>query len=400
MFTLTKRTARRLFVRRQLLAGARPPAAAASIMSVARRLGCLQLDPTSAVAPSHILVLGARLGPFDRAALDRLLWGDRALFEYWAHAASIVLTEDYQIHNLMMRRWPGDGSAWSTNAREFMDANAGLRRRIMTRLRREGPLPARTFADYDSAPWKSSGWTNDRNVDRMLTFLWAKGKVLVSARRSGVRWWDIAERALPDWTPRATLPKREIVRRATLRALRALGVARPRDIKEHFTRGRYPNLDRVLEALERKGEIVRARVEGVSGVWYIHAEDADGSGDDLGPRAVLLSPFDNLICDRKRTEDLFDFHYRIEIYTPAAKRRFGYYVMPLLHGDSLLGRVDPAFDRNSGILRLNAVHLEDGIGERAAAGPIQTATTDLATHLGASAVECGAGVTARLRRLF
>src|SRR5213593_937046 len=164
--TITPTTARHLFIAQQRLAGPRPPANAAGIMEVVRDLGCLQLDPISAVARSHMLVLWSRLGPYDRAHLDTLMWQERKLFEYWAHAASIVLTEDYAIHNLRMRRYGKADSTWHQRIRAWMEKNDALRRHIKTELRRNGPLPSRALQEQGLHPlnWVSSGWTSERNI--------------------------------------------------------------------------------------------------------------------------------------------------------------------------------------------------------------------------------------------
>ena len=328
--TLTLAQARRLAITRQRLAGPRPPANARGILNVVRDLGCLQIDPISAVARSPLLVLWSRLGAYDVAHLDKLLWRERRLFEYWAHCASIVPTEDYPIHHAMMRNYVADDSLWSRRVRKWIKDNDALRHAILTRIRRDGPLPARELAEDGIAPkaWVSTGWTSGRNVSRMLDFLWMQGKIMVAGRDGLQKTWDLTERCLPEWTPREKLGEREVVRRAAQRSLRALGVATARQISQHFIRGRYPNLARVLAELEAESCIERVQIvnngAALPGDWYIHADDAprlDRSVREWQPRTALLSPFDNLICDRARTNLLFDFDYTIEIYVPAAKRK-------------------------------------------------------------------------------
>lgn len=183
MRTLSPTLARRLAIACQRLSGPRPPADAADILEVVRDLGCLQLDPTSAVARSHLLVLWSRLGRYDPALLDALLWRERALFEYWAHAASIVPTEDYPIHHLMIRRYARGEGAWPRRVRAWMEQNGALRDAILAALAARGPLLSRALPDVAAVPWASTGWTASRNVERMLAFLWAQGEVLVAGRR-------------------------------------------------------------------------------------------------------------------------------------------------------------------------------------------------------------------------
>jgi uncharacterized protein YcaQ len=390
--TLDPALVRRLAVSRQRLTGP-PPAAAGpeDIMSVAADLGSLQLDPISVVARSHLLVLWSRLGRYDPADVEDLLWRERRLFEYWTHAAAIVCMDDLPIHSLLMRRYPSERRR---QLREWLAANQALRRSILRRLRAEGPLPTSAFEDRAVTSWQSSGWTAGRNVDRMLDLLWTQGRILVAGRKGQQRVWDLAERWLPDWAPTRRPPEREVVRAAAQRSLRALGVATARDIECHFTAYRYPGLPTVLASLERSGRIERVRLTadgaGRNGPWYVHADDLpllerleDG---DWQPRTTLLSPFDNLIINRERTERLFGFRFRLEIYVPRAARQYGYYVLPVLHGDTLVGRVDPALDRTNGRLVVHAVHAESGAP--ASAGPAAAAgLQDLAAWLGADGID-------------
>lgn len=393
---LTPTVARRLAIEKQRLAGPRPTPDREGILDSVRDLGCLQLDPISVVARSHVLVLWSRLGAYDVADLEALLWEERRLFEYWAHRASIVLTEDYPIHQLLMRRYPSDRWAHNRRTRLWVEQNTALKRHVLARLRKDGPLRLRDFEDRSVVGWQSGGWTSGRNVDRMLDVLWTQGRVMVAGRKSNDKLWDLAERWLPAWTPRERLSEQEIVRRAAQRSLRALGVATARHIDSHFTVGRYPGLDRALERLEKRGLIERVRIvdDGREwpGTWYVHVEDVpllerirEGGWE---PRTTLLSPFDNLIIDRARTERLFGFHFRMEIYVPKTKRRFGYYALPILHGDRLVGRVDPTFDRKREVLTINALHAEERIGMRGTTGrAIRAAIEQLAGFLGAREIQ-------------
>jgi len=388
--TLDPALARRLAVSRQRLTGPPPaPAGPEAIMSVVTDLGSLQIDPISVVARSHLLVLWSRLGRYDPADVQALLWRERRLFEYWTHAAAIVCTQDYPIHSLLMRRHPRH-----QQLQVWLAANQTLRRSILRQLRADGPLPTRAIEDRAEVAWKSSGWTGGRNVDRMLDLLWTQGRIMVAGRQGQQRVWDLAERVLPDWAPTRRPREREVVRLAAQRSLRALGVATARDIDRHFTANRYPGLDGVLAALERAGQIERVRVAADGGEhpgpWYVHADDLPLlerlEAGDWRPRTTLLSPFDNLLINRERTERLFGFHYRMEIYVPKAARRHGYYVLPILHGDRLVGRVDPAMDRSSGRLVVHALHAEPDAPE--AAGPaVAAALQDLASFLGADGID-------------
>jgi uncharacterized protein YcaQ len=389
-------TARRLAVAKQRLSGPAPRSSPAKVLDVARAIRCVQLDPISVVARSPLLVLRSRLGGFEPKHLDRLLWRDRSLFEYWAHAASIVLTEDYAIHRLMMRTYPAN-DGWGARFGGWVKRNEALRRSVLRDLRRRGALRLRDFVDNPvSDSWVSSGWTRDRNVDQMIRFLWVCGKVMVAKRRGVEKWWDLAERVIPAEARAGALREAEAVRRAAELSVRGLGVATAQHIKGHFTVGRYPGLPRILERLEREGVIERVAVASdgttMPGTWFVHRDDRSllerierGRWE---PRSTLLSPFDNLIHDRARSELLFDLNYRMEIYVPKAKRRFGYYAMPLLHGDRFVARVDPAVDRASGRLTLNAVHPETGVKPTRALAPVVAAAVrELAAWTGSDGIE-------------
>ncbi len=407
MRTITAAIARRLAITRQRLTDPGPKPDSSGMLDVLRDLGCLQLDPISAVARSHTLVLWSRVGPYDLAHLDKLLWQDRALFEYWAHAASIVLTEDYPFHSAMMRKYAAGDSNWDQRIRTWMETNEVLRTRILSEISAKGPLPSKYFSDEAKEGWASTGWTSERNVSRMLDFLWIRGILMVAGRKGGQKLWDLAERVLPAWTPRDELAEQELVHRAAQKSLRALGVGRMQHIKQHYIRGRYPGLPGVLKDLEAEGRIEQVQIaeDGVAwpGPWYIHAEDIPLlerlEAGEWSPRTTLLSPFDNLICDRARTETLFNFRFRIEIYVPKAQRQFGYYVLPILHGDRLIGRIDPLMDRKARRLTINAVYAEpDAPMTSDTAQAIACSIEELAQFLGAKEIVYGAQVPRGWRR--
>jgi uncharacterized protein YcaQ len=393
--------ARQLAITKQHLGAERPASDMEGLYAMTRDLGCLQLDPTSAVARSHLLVVWSRAGQYDPAHLDRLLWDERRLFEYWAHAASIVLTEDYPIHAYRMRRHRQGENPWSRHLHQWAAENAGLRDHILSEIRERGPLPSEHFEDKAQGGWKSSGWTGNRNVGQMLTHLWTSGDIMVAGRKGNNRYWDLSDRFLPAWTPRDPLDDEGMVYRAAQRSLKALGVARLKHISEHFTRGRYPNLSEMLTRLEQEGKIQPVQIveDGKvwPGPWYVHSDDLplldrlEAGG--FAPRTTLLSPFDNLICDRARTEKLFNFYFRIEIYVPKPKRQYGYYVLPILHGDRLIGRIDPLMNRKAKRLEVNNVYAEpdapmDAATGQAVAGAIQ----EMAAFLGAESIAYGENV--------
>ncbi|MCU0513357.1 MAG: winged helix DNA-binding domain-containing protein [Anaerolineae bacterium] len=394
---LSRVDVRHLLLLRQHLTAAPVP----DLLSVVRDLGCLQLDPISAVQRSHLLVLWSRLGTYDPAQVEHLLYRQRHLFEYWAHMASIVLTDDYPLFRHWMQRYPG-GSPAGQRLRQFVAddaaAPASLQQHLLARLRVEGPLPAAAFEDQTRGGMDSSGWTSGRHVNKMLDYLWHSGAVMVAYRQGTQRFWDITERCLPPDTPTTTLSETDVVQQSAARAVRCLGVARSDHIRQHFTRGRYPGLPAALKTLVQAGtlEVVQVQHAGqpLPGTWYLHADDAAAleqmQAGAFQPKTTLLSPFDNLICDRHRLALLFDFEYRVEIYTPATRRRYGYYVLPILHGESLIGRMDVLRHRREQRLEIKATFAEAGAPDDAATvRSIRGAVEALAHFLGARSVQFG-----------
>jgi len=351
---------------RQRLAGPRPPPDSAGIMNIMRDLRYLQLDPMRVVAPSHTLVLWSRLGPYTLSDLETLMWKERRLFDDWAQATSIVLTEDYSIFGVMKRSYVTGDSAWAKKIRDWMEKNKQFAGYILDQLSLNGPMLSSQFEDKAVEDWSSTGWTKGRNVDMMLTILKAQGRIMIAGRKGNQRLWALTERFLPEWGSKEQLSDSEMVRRAAQRSLRALGVARVKHIQQHYIRGCYRDLDKTLTELEAEQRIIRVKIQDRKrswpDPWYVHADDIPMldslEADKWEPRTTLLSPFDNLISDRQRTEQLFNFHYRFEVYVPKPQRKYGCYVMPILQGDSFIGRIDPVMDRKQERLVINAVYAE------------------------------------------
>ena len=312
-------------MRAQLLDGS-----ATSVLDTVRRLGSLQIDPIATVAPPQRLVLWSRLGPHDAAELDRLLWEDRTLFEW---KAFIYPIEDLPLIRALTRAPWGHYKAqrW---AKEFLQEQAGLRRYVLRELERRGPLLSRELEhDAARAEERYVWWGTRAQLTWMLELLHRRGKIAVAGRRDGQRLWDLAERW---WPETETVPLREARKLLAEKRRRALGVW--------------------LE----KGE------------WRAHDDVQD---DPVPERVTLLSPFDPLIKDRDRLEAIWGFRYRLEMYVPKAKREYGYYVLPLLVGDRLVGRAEPRFDRKTRELEL--------LGAWGDTSRLDEALDDLATFLGA-----------------
>lgn len=392
MLELSTTQLRQLAVFAQRLGEQTPPSTKERMLDVLHSIRCLQLDPIRAVERTQYTVLWSRLGDYDRQWLHDLTYTDKHLFEYWAHAASIVLYEDFPIHRYFMAQYGTDPKRKITT---WVTQNQAFKQYVLAEMDRLGERLTKDFEDRADVPWGSSGWTNNRNLPYMLDYLWTTGEILVSNRDGLKRWWDLAERVRPTAVDMALLSAEDVTRQAAALALKALGVGRMRDIKRHFTRGRYPHLKQAIAELSADGALVEVSVaEHTKEPWYIHKdfvpfiEDPTAAG--WHPRTTLLSPFDNLICDRDRTELIWDFYYRIEIYVPQAKRQYGYYVLPILHGERLIGRIDSRMDRKTGVYTVNTVYAEadapltEGVG-----ADIHQAIIDFGHFLGAKKVKYG-----------
>ncbi|MEO5575670.1 MAG: crosslink repair DNA glycosylase YcaQ family protein [Gaiellaceae bacterium] len=326
--------ARRIAVRAQALDGT-----AGGVLDTIRRLGFLQIDVVAPVATPQHLVLFSRLGPgYDRAELDRLLWEERSLFEW---NAFIYPLEDLPLVRARIRTFRR--SRQRKNERwthEFVTTNRAFRRYVLRELERRGPLLSRDFEDRAIGVERDSRWWGPRMVGLMLLSLHLYGEITVVGRRGGERLWDLAARWWPE-TETISAPRAEAIRAE--RRFRSQGVRLVKGQKE-------------------------AR-------WEAHPDAADGPAGD---RAVLLSPFDRLVYDRNRAEALWEFRYRLEMFVPKAKREFGYYVLPLLVGDRVVGRAEPKLDRKTGTLEL--------LGAWGDTSRLDEALADLAGWLGAASI--------------
>jgi uncharacterized protein YcaQ len=352
---LSRAEARRIAVRAQLLDGARP----GDLLDTVRRLTLLEYDQTSAVAPNADLVAWTRLGSaYSRADLADAL-ERRSLIEL---QSMIRPSADIALYTAGMAAWPGDDKGWQHQRLKWLQANDACRLDILDRLGSSGPLPAKALPDTCTVPWQSSGWNNNRNVGRVLEILVSRGEVAVAGRSGRERLWDLAERVYPDDPP---VPAAEAHRIRDERRLRSLGLARARG----------PECQVEPQDVHEVGE--PAVVEGVKGTWRV---DPAQLGRPFAGRAALLSPLDRLVFDRKRTLELFEFDYQLEMYKPAAKRRWGYWALPILFGDRLVGKVDATADRKAEVLFVHAIH-EDVPFTRAMTTAIRAEVEDLAAWL-------------------
>jgi uncharacterized protein YcaQ len=343
------------------------------LLAVARRLGVIQLDSVNVIARSHYLVTFARAGAFEPTALDRLSHdAPRQLFEYWGHEASLLPVELQPALRWRMARAKHD--AWR-GVRAIAKKRA-LCSKVLAAVTENGPV--RVGALELAARPKKRGWWEWSEAKVAIEWLFWSGQVTSASRKQFERQYDLPERVLPQEIVAApTLDQHAAHRMLVERSARALGAGTEADLADYY---RLRNADArvAIAELVEEGTLVPATVEGWKKPAYVHR-------DAPSPRAVsaraLLSPFDNLIWERDRTERMFGMRYRIEIYTPAPKRVYGYYVMPFLLGDELVARIDLKADRAASTLRVQAAHLEGKHTAKRVAGPLRAELRAMADWL-------------------
>lgn len=346
--------ARQIAVRAQLL-DAPPPD---DLVEVIGRLTFLQIDPTSAIAPSADLVLWSRLGAaYKPSELTRALEVERTLLE---HNVVIRPMSDLRLLLADMQVWPTHDYY-----REWLDANKDFRHDILDLLDERGPLLTGEIPDTSAVPWQSTGWTNDRNVVQMLECLMMSGDVATSAREGRQRIWDLAERVYH--ADVVAVPREEAAVIRNERLLRSLGIARPRTVG---------------------GVGERVEVDGTQGAWTVDPEELADVERPFEGRTVLLSPLDRLVHDRKRLAEIFGFEYFLEMYKPKDQRRWGYWALPILHRDRLIGKLDAKADRKQSVLHVYAVH-PDVRFTRAVSEAVDDEIEALASWLGLVEIDRG-----------
>jgi uncharacterized protein YcaQ len=333
---LTRADARRIAVLAQLLSSERP----IDFDEMVSHLTLLQAEPTAAVAPSAQVVTWTRLGERSRPRDVDDAVADGSLIELHSMLRPAA---DLKLYRAEMAAWPGPGELkeWQVDVRDWVEANDDTRRDILDKLEDEGPLTAKSFPDTTLVPWESSGWNNDRNVRMLLDRMVQRGEIAPVGYEGRDKLWDLAERVYPD---EPVVPLAEAMEIRAVRRLRSLGIAR----------ARAPISPSEPNDVGEVGE--PAVIEGVRGKWRVDPTYLDV---ELAPRVALLSPLDRLVFDRKRMEEIFEFDYQLEMYKPAAKRRWGYWATPILDGDRLVGKVDATADRKGGVFVVNAVHEDE-----------------------------------------
>ena len=337
------------------------PAVKADVLEAVRRMCLLQIDTINIVARSPYLVLWSRLGDYQPKWLDELL-AEGALFEYWAHAMCFIPIEDYPLYRRRMldaiqnKVWP---FKWAV---KWAQEHSKVMRKVRAHLQKNGAVRS---AEFENRSHITGGWWNWKEEKDALEVMLLTGEVMIARRQNFQRVYDLWERILPGWDD-ATLPSSdELDRTLALRSVKALGIAFPTWVPDYFRQPKK-GMPKLLEALVQEGLLLRTAVKGLEGSAYVHPDRVDlieaaASGGLEPTLTALLSPFDPLVWDRTRALELFDFDYKIECYTPAAKRRYGYFTLPILHRGKLIGRVDPKAHRAQGVFEIKALHMEPGV---------------------------------------
>jgi uncharacterized protein YcaQ len=357
-----------------------PPRNVPALASIVRRLGLLQMDSVNVLVRAHYLPLFSRRGPYSVELLQRAAYDSRVLFEYWGHEASLIPVEWQPLFRWRMQQARDGTGTWGF-LRRYASGHEDVVAAVLAQIRRQGPLAA---GDLESGGRSSGGWWGWSQGKQIMEWLFWSGQVTTATRRNFERLYDLTERVLPAEVIAAATPAKEDAQRSLMKiAAAALGVATLRDLRDYF---RLPTADAAarLQELIEEGAMVPVSVEG----WKHSAYVPDRV---RVPRAIessaLLSPFDSLIWERQRTERLFDFHYRIEIYTPAHKRQHGYYVLPLLWNERLAARVDLKSDRQRSRLQVRGGSVEEGIKVKQVVEPLAQQLRSMAQWLGLEGFE-------------
>ena len=356
---LTRAAAQALMLGAQgLLRRPARPAAKADLLATIRQMHVLQIDTIHVVARSPYVVLWSRLGAYRPEWLTDLL-AEGALFEYWAHEACFLPIEDFALYRHRMLE--AETMGWRY-AREWAAQNRDVLAQVLGYVRANGPVRSADFARTDG---RAGGWWEWKPEKRALETLFTAGELMIRERQNFQRVYDLRERVLPGWDD-AQLPPLEQARRTlALRAVQALGVASAGWVADYFRTARRDTMP-LLPALAAAGELLEVQVEGWPAPGYLHPNnlplaEAAAAGALVPELTTLLSPFDPLVWDRARALALFGFDYRIECYTPAPRRRYGYFTLPILWRGQLVGRLDPKAHRREGRFEVKALHLEPGV---------------------------------------
>ncbi|HET9446676.1 MAG TPA: crosslink repair DNA glycosylase YcaQ family protein [Steroidobacteraceae bacterium] len=389
--TLSLAEARRIALAAQLFVPAvAAPRGAAALGKIVHRLGAVQIDSVNVLVRSHYLPLFSRCGPYAPDLLERAAYSDaRSLFEYWGHEASFLPVDLYPLLRWRMDRARNGEGTWK-RLRRYATSHKQLVTSALEQIRERGALGASELADCGKSKGSWWGWSQGKEI---LEWLFWIGEVTTARRQNFERLYDLTERVLPERVLTASVPSPEQARRELMAiSARALGVATAKDLRDYFRLPAEDAATRIAELVEQ-GTLQPVTVEGWKHQAYLHADAVCPRRADV---SALLSPFDSLIWERQRTERLFGFYFRLEIYTPIHKRLHGYYVLPFLLGDRLVGRVDLKANRREARLEVRGGSVEEGVGVGGVVEPLAAELQKLAQWLGLE----GIAVTSRRGELM
>jgi uncharacterized protein YcaQ len=324
------------------------------VLQAIRRMAALQIDTIHVVARSPYLVLWSRLGDYEQQWLDRLLIEGK-LFEYWSHEACFLPVEDFPLYRHRMLTAESLGwkysRAWVASHREEIA-------QLLEFIRERGPVRA---ADFERTDGKSGGWWEWKTEKRALEMLFTSGELMITRRQNFQRVYDLRERVLPSWHDEQLPPIEEVRRKLALKAIRALGITTAKWVSDYFRTDKRETMATVSALLD-EGALITAEVEGWNEPALVHPLNRKLLSKKIELElTTLLSPFDPVVWDRVRARSLFDFDYKLECYTPAPQRRYGYFTLPILHRGSLIGRLDAKAHRREGIFEVKILHLENDV---------------------------------------
>ena len=328
------------------------------VLNAVRRMGALQIDTIHVVARSPYLVLWSRLGDYESSWLDELLAEGR-IFEYWSHEACFLPAEDFPLYRHRMLDAESQGWHYS---RAWVEAHRREVEQLLAYVRERGAVRS---ADFERADGKAGGWWEWKTEKRALEMLFTAGELMIARRQNFQRVYDLRERVRPDWDDARLPPPAEAARELALKAVRALGVAKARWVADYFRTGKRETLE-IVGRLAQEGALLTVGVEGWKEPGLVHPSHRAllerAAAGRLAPElTTLLSPFDPLVWDRARARELFGFDYKLECYTPEPKRRYGYFVLPVLSRGALVGRLDAKAHRREKIFEVRSLHLEPGV---------------------------------------
>ena len=371
--------ARRLALEaQQFLSAGAPPRSGKALADIVRRLGVVQMDSVNVLVRSHYLPVFSRRGSYKSALLERAAYDERLLFEYWGHEASLLPVDAYPLFRWRMDDARKGVGTWG-RLKRYATSHRALVDAALDQLRERGPLGASELTDAGKSKGSWWGWSQGKEI---LEWLFWIGDVTTARRRNFERLYDLPERVFPEAVRKAPVPAREPAQRELMMiGARAMGVATARDLRDYFRLPAKEAATRLSELVE-EGRLVPISVEGWQQQGYLHHEAKIPRASKVADVAALLSPFDSLIWERQRTERLFDFHFRLEIYTPLHKRVHGYYVLPLLLGDRVVARVDLKSEHQSGVLQVKGGSVEPGVAPDRVVEPLAKQLGELAAWLG------------------